>query len=237
VPTFQLNSTQGARLLSGEFDYKNLGSDTFYYSELQTVSSGDTAVTSGSTLSQRKPVWVISAGASTVDQVTPGGATNSAWRTIDTQSAHLAGGTTAGTFVMYPTSSSNKHATDIVAGVFPIFQLVAADYSSAGRPLIRVRFTVASNATAPGTQTFTGGLYPVTVAGGAGAFTPTLGTVVAGTTAAVVNPAASTAGQVATSSEVAFPADGPYCLGFTSSATAAANSFTKLYAHLQVRNA
>ena len=75
----------------------------------------------------------------------------------------------------------------------------------------------------------------MTVAGGSSAFVPTLGSVVANTTAAVVNPTLSTVQAVA-SADVTIPSDGAYCLGFTSSATTATNSFTKLYAHLQFRN-
>lgn len=58
---------------------------------------------------------------------------------------------------------------------------------------LRLMTTVGANATAAGVGvTFTFGLYPVTVAGGANALTVTLGTVVSGSTAAHINPATST---------------------------------------------
>lgn len=177
-----------------------------------------------------------SSSASTIADASLATPNNSVYRTIDTASSHLGSGITSGTFVMYPTSASLKSAVDVVAGVFPIMYLVGADYAISGLTTkVRVRLVVACNATAPGTQTFTGGLYPVTVAGGSSAFVPTLGTVTSGTTAAVVNPSASTV-QATASSDTTIPADGAYCLGFTSSATTATNSFTKLYAHLQFRN-
>ena len=69
--TFTLDASQGARLLSAEYDYINRSGSSFYYSEKQTVSSGDTEVAVASSLASRVPVWVISGGQSDVEQIEP----------------------------------------------------------------------------------------------------------------------------------------------------------------------
>lgn len=71
MATFALNASQGARLLSAEFDYINRGGSSFYYSESQSVSTSDTEVAVGSSLASRVPVWVISGGQSDVEQIPP----------------------------------------------------------------------------------------------------------------------------------------------------------------------
>lgn len=69
--SFILNASQGARFLSGEYDYKNLSGESIYYADHQTVSTSDTEVAVGSTLSRRGPSWVISGGKSLIDQLEP----------------------------------------------------------------------------------------------------------------------------------------------------------------------
>lgn len=66
----QLNLSQGARLLSGEYNYKNLGPDSFTYTDIQGAGSG-TTVASGSTIALRRPVWAISTGVSNIDVLNP----------------------------------------------------------------------------------------------------------------------------------------------------------------------
>ncbi len=159
------------------------------------------------------------------------------WRTLHQAYFHLGSGITAGTFV--PHTSSGKTAVDI--GVEPLmgFHFLAADYGTGIK--MRVRINTAHNATAPGTQTFTAGLYPITVAGGSSLFVPTLGTVVTGSTAAIVNPLLSTHNNTTLSSEFLTSAanftDNTFMvLGYTTSATTATNSFTKVTITWQIRN-
>ncbi len=117
----------------------------------------------------------------------------------------------------------------------PIIYIDDADFGTSAK--LRVRFQVLTNATAPGTQTFTGGLYPVSaVAGGTDLMTYDLGTVVVGSTVAIVNPSASTRNQ-GNSGDFAVPADGYYSPGFVQSNTLAANAATSVHMQLQVRNA
>lgn len=98
-------------------------------------------------------------------------------------------------------------------GGFSVFRLDPADWPGGVTPKLRIRVIVSTNATAP-TSTFTFGLYPVTAsAGGAAAVSVTLGAVVAGSTAVVAAPAASTPGVTAESGEFDCPAAGAYALG------------------------
>jgi hypothetical protein len=81
---------------------------------------------------------------------------------------------------------------------------------------------VITNATAPGTTTYTVGMYPVTGIPGAASVNPevTLGTVVTGSTAAVVNPGA--AGDTrAVSGDFTMPSAGVYAMALVVSANAA----------------
>ncbi len=77
MPSFTLNASQGARFLSGEFDYLNESGSTIYYADSQGVGSGDTAVTVGNSLTRRAPSWVISAGQSNIIQSDPATITSS----------------------------------------------------------------------------------------------------------------------------------------------------------------
>ena len=117
----------------------------------------------------------------------------------------------------------------------PIIYLDDADYGTS--PKLRCRFQVITNATAPGTITFTGGLYPVdAVAGGTDLITYDLGTVVTGSTVAIAHPLTSPRNQ-GNSGDFTFPADGYYTPGFVQSATLAANAATSVHMQLQIRNA
>lgn len=107
---------------------------------------------------------------------------------------------------------------------------------------LRVRMQLFPNATAIGTVTITGGLYPVSsVAGAANVIAITMGSVVTGTTVAEVTPPASTLQPTSAaegfSTDVAEPADGHYILGVdTTVNTTAANSQVGVILELQSRN-
>jgi len=117
----------------------------------------------------------------------------------------------------------------------PILSLDAADYPVSGKThKLRIRCWVAPNATKP-TITFTFGLYPLTVAGGADSLTYTLGTVVTGSTKAIAEPSASTL-TAAVSGDFDLPANGPYALGFVQSAQMTNNSVALIGAQLQTRH-
>lgn len=100
---------------------------------------------------------------------------------------------------------------------------------------LRVRFQVNTNATAWSSVTATAGLYPVTFAGAADTLTPTLGTVVTGSTVAIANPSASTTNQ-GNSGDFTIPSDGQYCLGVVTSAALTNNAVALLTAQLQTRS-
>lgn len=118
----------------------------------------------------------------------------------------------------------------------PYFYFDDADFAVAGKTLkMRLRAQAAVNATKP-TIKFTFGLYPVTVAGGAGVLTVTLGTVVSGSTVEINEPAASTVSQ-ANSGDFTVPVDGAYALGVVTSNTMTVNSAVLMSAQLQIRSA
>lgn len=71
MPSFTLDASQGARLLSGEFDYLVQSGSSVYYSDSQGVSSADTSVAVGSSITRRGSSWVISAGQSNIVQSEP----------------------------------------------------------------------------------------------------------------------------------------------------------------------
>lgn len=162
---------------------------------------------------------------------------NSVYRTIHEAFFHVGSGITAGTFL--PNTSSIKSGVDIAAAVLPSVRISSSDLGTGAK--LRVVMQVMTNATAPGTITFTPGLYPVTVAGGSSAFVPTLGTVTPGSNGGtVVNPSASTVTQGSGHADFAATAcvgePASFVLGLVTSATSATNSFTKVTMTLQVRN-
>lgn len=101
-----------------------------------------------------------------------------------------------------------------------LFYLDPAEYPSGSRTAkLRIKARVVTNGTAPAV-TYTYGLYPATATGGAGSPFATLGTVVAGSTAAIASPAAGSASH-AEGSEFSFPSAGFYALGVVVSGTEA----------------
>lgn len=118
----------------------------------------------------------------------------------------------------------------------PIFYLNSADYAVAGKTTkLRVRGTVATNNYAPAV-TFTFALCPLgSIAGGAGAISFTLGTLVSGSDVSLVTPAANSAGS-ATGTDFDFPSSGPYMLAVAVTGTMTLLAVTSVHAHLQVRN-
>lgn len=92
------------------------------------------------------------------------------------------------------------------------------------------------DATAPGTVTFTTGMYPITaIPGGAGVDPEvTLGTVVSGSTAAAVNPGGGGVTRVL-SGDFNMPSAGLYGLGVVLSANTAVNSIQVVTGKLMMR--
>ena len=121
-------------------------------------------------------------------------------------------------------------------GADGVFYLDPADFSGTDRTAkLRLRASVVTNATAP-VSDFTFGLYPVTAAGGgAGAVSTTLGTVVSGSTAAVVAPGATSMPTAVSSGDFTCPAAGFYIIAVVISASNAANSAVALRAFLDCR--
>lgn len=117
------------------------------------------------------------------------------------------------------------------------FYLDPADYVVSGKTTtLRIRQTIIANATAPAV-TFTAGLYPIASWGGGAGVEPTIATVstvVASSTSALVNPAAS-GPTVGVSSEFVFPSAGWYALGVAQSGSpAGANTLGQI--QLQVKH-
>lgn len=117
----------------------------------------------------------------------------------------------------------------------------AGDVAVAGKTTrLRLRIPWAVNATNAGINV-TWGLYPISsLAGGVGVITPTLGTVIAGSTANAPTLTAGTAG-VATGasfdlSAVTGSATGAYCIGVTGSGAMAANSMIPCELILEMRH-
>ncbi len=158
-------------------------------------------------------------------------------RTLLQQGCSFVAGTVVGTYAFSASGSTCLSASGGGTAI-SMFNIVSTDYVVANRTSkMQVRVSLACNATAP-TSTFTFGLYPVTVAGPSGtAITPTLGTVVSGSTCAFVAPSASTAATVA-SGVFTIPANGAYVLGcVTSVATTAASSYVNANISLLVSHA
>jgi hypothetical protein len=111
-----------------------------------------------------------------------------------------------------------------------------ADYLVAGlTQKLRIRAQAACNATKAAIK-FTFGLYPITVAGGVDEMVVTAGTVVAGSTVEINEPAASTVTSGA-GSDFTIPSDGLYGLAVVTSATLTNNSSVAVSAQLQTRSA
>lgn len=160
---------------------------------------------------------------------------NSAYRKIFQATGALGGGSTQQGYWIGQDSGMTASGT---ARAIPVmsFYFAAADYAVAGLTTkLNLRAQILTNATAP-TSTFTFGLYPFTVAGGASTQAITLGTVTSGSTAAIAAPGASGAAS-ATSGDFTIPSDGHYTLAVVVSvANTAANSFSSSQAQLRFRN-
>lgn len=115
-----------------------------------------------------------------------------------------------------------------------VVYLDPADYPSGTlTKKYRVRASLLTNATAPGTITYTVGLYPISaVAGGTDEITCTAGTVTTDSTVAFVDPTLSTRHQGA-STAFTPPVAGYYALGVVLSASVATDARTALWATLQ----
>lgn len=158
---------------------------------------------------------------------------NAAYRTVFSSAGIVAAGVTAGTY--YFANQAAIASAGATTGVPNIVPITSTDFSVANKTAnMRIRAGWTTNAVAP-TSTFTLGLYPITaVAGAAGNTNVTLGTVLAGSTAALVAPAASSKNQIA-STDFAVPTSDVYVLGVTTSvATTAASSYTTFQILLQV---
>jgi hypothetical protein len=145
-------------------------------------------------------------------------------------------GLNVGTYLMRniagnPTGSG----VDIGSTQFPYFYFDPADYAVAGLTTkLRVRAQAAVNNVAAGVN-FTVGLYPFTIAGASLNIEPSVGSVVAGSTAALTTPAASTVTQN-NSGDFTVPSAGPFLFAWSQSGSAAAGSLIKIAAQLQVRH-
>lgn len=169
------------------------------------------------------------------------------WITIYNALIQVSANVTANTYALYSNSNLSlpSPGSAITSGSAVISQPViclinSADYPTVNgiAPKLRIKAHIATNATAPACD-FTFGLYPLTCpvsAGGSGAKSWTIGTVVTGSNgASQATPSANTHYQL-TSSEFSLPDDGVYAICFTNSGTTAANSYTELQAFLQLSN-
>jgi len=169
------------------------------------------------------------------------------WITIYSALIQVSANVAANTYALYSNSNLALPAagSSITSGTAVISQPViclinSADYPTINgiAPKLRIKAHIATNATAPNCD-FAFGLYPLTCpvsAGGAGAKSWTIGTVVTGSNgASQATPSANTHYQL-TSSEFSLPTDGVYAICFTNSGTTAAGSYTELQAILQLSN-
>lgn len=109
----------------------------------------------------------------------------------------------------------------------PIYAFAAADHALTGGTTVMRLDAMQRNAGAT-TITFVLGLYPVT-----NAASPTLGTVVSGSTVTFTTPSANVV-HTGNSGDFTIPADGNYAIGYTVSGTPA--SISHLSAVLLIRN-
>lgn len=202
---------------------------------------GDSAVTTAKINDGAVSTAKVAAGA--VSDAKLASPNNAAYRTIARATGYINSSTVVGKYFLSGTGLAVISGGGTALSYQGEIYLDDADRVVAGlTQKLRVRMQLGPNATAIGTVTVTGGLYPLSsVAGGAGVIIPTLGAVVAGTTVAYVTPAASTKYPTSAASgfstDVTIPADGPYILGFdTTVNTTAANSIVNVTLELQVRN-
>lgn len=175
---------------------------------------------------------IVDASVADVDLTSPN---NSTYKTLLNVGSITTAGLVAGTYELF-WGLLTVVSGGVGLGALPLIYFDDADYTVSGlTQKLRVSAQVLPNSVAPGTISFTFGLYPVTVAGAATAINYTLGTLVPSSTAVIANPTASTPAR-GVSSDFTVPADGYYALGVVTSATIAATSVQALNATLQVRN-
>jgi hypothetical protein len=171
---------------------------------------------------------------------------NAVYRTIADANGYLTGGQTTGIYWISDASGgvASLSGVGLTSGIQGDIYFDDADRLVAGlTQKLRVRMQLATNATAIGTVTLTGGLYPLSsVAGTAGLLAPTLSaTVTAGTTVAYVTPTASTlyptSAATGFSTDITIPADGRYVLGVAVTINSlAASSLVGVSLQLQQRS-
>lgn len=141
----------------------------------------------------------------------------------------------AGTYHLIPNGSPSGSGGATAATA--VGYIDPADYGVAGLTTkYRLTATLLTNATAPGTITFTAGFYPVSAsAGGADVASFTAGVVTSGSTVAFTNPSASTLNQ-GNSGDFTAPAANYFSLAVVLSANIAADARTSMRLVLQYRN-
>lgn len=154
-----------------------------------------------------------------------GDTTVGAYRTLRSAASSVALGESG--FQLFSENGTMFKANNSYTNAAGIY-LSSADYAAAGyTPKLRLRLQSTTGETAPGSVSFTFGLYPLTIS--TGDFSP--GTVVSGSTIVLSGLARNTLTSSVTS-DFTFPAEGFYGVGVTiSSGTAAAVGF---YYSLQI---
>ena len=189
-------------------------------SRLVAVAAGSVLISAGTATA---PVWSTAPLAS--------------YRQLFEGSCSIIAAQAAGTYML-----SNGSAGVVSGGsvLYPIcfYYIAGADFPSVSTVTtkLRIRASVAVNATAPAAN-FTIGLYPVTSgAGAAGLKIWTTGTLVSGSaTSTVTTPAGSSCTNV-NGSDFVIPTDGIYCIAVVTSAAIATSSLVQIYGFCQLRN-
>jgi hypothetical protein len=211
---------------------------TLINGNIEAANIADNAVTGAKILDGAVTSAKISDGTvADTDLTSPN---NSVYKILLRASAGVSNDATANTYLMMAKSGKYINGQSVAFAANTIDQIPSiyfddADYTVGGKTQkLRVRAYALVNGTAPAI-TFTVGLYPITPSGGVDDFILTLGTVVPGSTAAIVTPSINTTSQ-ANSGDFTIPADGAYGLGLVTSGTIANNSAVLIYATLQTRN-
>jgi hypothetical protein len=227
--------------LPENYNYTNLNGGTLYYGNDPTVSSTNNigSVTTGGSLVRRVNGYGIASAATTIlmTDAAAGHETTPQKGLLHSARSDLAASSGAATYLLNTSNNSVASAATQTAvtgaGQF-LFYWSAQQLTSTGIPRMSLRGAVATNNVAPGTITFTFGLYPVTLSSTTTTVFTT-GTVVAGSTAAIANPAQATVTTV-TSGDFAPPADGLYAVACVTNATTAATTITHLIGELSMRS-
>lgn len=204
----------------------------------------DNVKTCGSSTNRWSAVWSVTPAAGdnsekcATTQYVIGAVPNASYRNIlDCSSSHTAA-RAAGTYWLGQGVAAGVTG---VGTLYPpnVLYIDPGDYPTVNglTTKLRLRIGLAVNDVAP-TGNYTFGLYPVTrpgTSGAAGLCTYTMGTVVAGSTAAVNAPAADSNNNIV-GADFAIPAAGFYVIGFVSTAAVAASSHLHICAVLQQRN-